>query len=255
MNLLNGKCGLVTGAGSGIGRASAITSAKEGAKVMVSDILESGIIETVKIIEESGGIAQYCSCDISKEEDVKKLIDATISSFGKIDFAHNNAGISNNPSPLTNISNEEFDKVMKVDVYGTYYCIKHEFLAMKKTGGSIVNTVSGTGMTGVGNLLPYATAKAGVINMTRAAAMEGGPLGIRVNSISPGTTMTPTLESYFQMLPEQELIMASGVPMGRLCKPEEQADAVVFLISDKASMITGLNLSIDGGALEGQFSK
>ena len=120
MNLLNGKCGLVTGAGSGIGRASAITSAKEGAKVMVSDILESGIIETVKIIEESGGIAQYCSCDISKEEDVKKLIDATISSFGKIDFAHNNAGISNNPSPLTNISNEEFDKVMKVDVYGTY---------------------------------------------------------------------------------------------------------------------------------------
>ena len=244
MNLLNGKCGLVTGAGSGIGRASAITLAKEGAKVMVSDILESGIIETVKIIEESGGIAQYCSCDISKEEDVKKLIDATISSFGKIDFAHNDAGISNNPSPLTNISNEEFDKV-----------IKHEFLAMKKTGGSIVNTVSETGMTSVGNLLPYATAKAGVINMTRAAAMERGPLGIRVNSISPGTTMTPTLESYFQMLPEQELIMASGVPMGRLCKPEEQADAVVFLISDKASMITGLNLSIDGGALEGQFSK
>jgi NAD(P)-dependent dehydrogenase (short-subunit alcohol dehydrogenase family) len=252
--LLQGKAGLATGAGSGIGRASALALAKNGASVMVSDIDEASGRETVGLITEAGGKADFFQCDVSDEEQVEALVDATVSGFGKLDFAFNNAGMNGVFAPLAEIKSETWDQVMKVNLYSTFYCLKHEINAMLKTGGgAIVNTASGAGLTGIGLNAPYNASKFGVIGLTRNAAIDYGQHGIRVNALAPGSTATPMMMNAFEQNTEEfKQSLLQSVPMRALVAPEDQADALVWLVSDHAKMVSGIALPVDGGWLAGR---
>lgn len=196
-NLLKGKAGLVTAAGSGIGRASAVALANAGAKVMVSDISEEGGQETVNIIKENGGEAQFFKCDVSDEEQVKALVDETVTVFGKLDFAHNNAGINAGQVKIGEMDANDWDKTMKINLYGTFYSVKHQVNAMLQSGGgSIVNTASGAGLEGSPNMTPYTASKHGIVGLTKSVALEYGKQNIRINAIAPGATITPAIEGW-----------------------------------------------------------
>lgn len=253
-NVMEKKAGLVTGAGSGIGRASALALAKNGARVMVSDIDEASGRETAKLIAESGGESDFFHCDVSEEEHVKGLVDATVSSFGKLDFAFNNAGMNGVFTPLGETESAIWDRVMKVNLYSIFYCLKHEINAMLKTGGgAIVNTASGAGIIGIANNAPYTASKFGIVGMTRNAAMDYGRHGIRINALAPGSTTSPMMKNAFeQNSPEFQETILSAIPMHVLAEPEDQADAVVWLCSDQARMVTGISLPVDGGWLAGK---
>jgi NAD(P)-dependent dehydrogenase (short-subunit alcohol dehydrogenase family) len=253
--LMEGKAGLVTGAGSGIGRATAIAFAREGAKVIVSDINEEFGNETVRLISEAGGESTFFNCDVSDEEQVKALVETTVSIYGKLDFAFNNAGYNGEFAPLGEIETSTWDRVIKINLYSTFYSMKHEINAMLKTGGgAIVNTASGAGLIGINNNAPYNAAKFGVVGITRNAAMDYGTKGIRVNALAPGSTMTPMMANAFKQNPgpEFEESILGGIPMRKLAEPEDQANAVVWLCSDQAKMITGVSLPVDGGYLAGK---
>ncbi|MCW3790254.1 glucose 1-dehydrogenase [Paenibacillus sp. LS1] len=246
------QAGLVTGAGSGIGRASALAFAQAGAKVMVADINEKAGLETVRLIEAFGGVASFFKCNVAEEEDIIGLVQATVSKFGQLSFAHNNAGITLPPAPMAESSSEDFDRVVKINLYGTYYAIKHEIQAMLKTGGgAIVNTSSGFGLIGGQNQAIYSATKFAMNGMTRSVAMEYAQHGIRVNAICPGMTATPIL-SWLDDAPEQADVFKSSIPSGKLQTAEDQANAAVFLCSDLASQITGVTLSVDGGYVAGR---
>ncbi|PYE43262.1 glucose 1-dehydrogenase [Paenibacillus barcinonensis] len=254
MGLLENKAGLVTAAGSGIGRASAMALAKEGAKVMVSDINEESGKETVRLIEEAGGSASFFKCNVAIEEEVKGLVEATVAKFGKLDFAHNNAGMGPKPVPIAESPSEDFDRVIKINLYGMYYALKYEIIEMLKTGGgSIVNTSSGSGLEGMTNIVPYSASKWGVTGMTKSVALEYGKENIRVNAIAPGLTLTPQVEAWFEAAPEQAKATLGNIPSGKATKPEDQANAVVFLCSDLASQINGVILPVDGGFVAGKL--
>ena len=192
--LMEDKAGLVTGAGSGIGRASALKFAKEGANVMVSDYNQESGEETVRLIQEAGGVASFFKCDVSDEEQVKALVEATVSEFGKLDFAHNNAGMNSAIAPIAESDSENWHRTIKVNLDSVYYSLKYEVEAMLKNGGgAIVNTSSGAGIFGVPNLSPYVASKHGVNGLTKSVALEYANQGIRVNSLCPGTTATPMM--------------------------------------------------------------
>ena len=250
--LMEGKAGLVTGAGSGIGRAGAIAFAKNGGKVVVSDFDEVAGKETVALIRESGGQAEFFKCDVSVEEQVKALVDFTVSSFGAIDFAFNNAGINGgNFAPAGEMDSAVFDRVMKVNLYGVFYCMKYELLAMEANGGgAIVNTSSSNGLIGIPRNPPYNASKFGVIGLTRNAAIDYGPKGIRVNALAPGPTATTMLTGALeQQPPEVAEAMYASIPMRKLVDPEDQGNAAVWLCSNEAKMVTGTTLTVDGGYL------
>lgn len=251
---VEGKGGLVTGAGSGIGRASALALARNGARVMVSDIDKSAGRETVQLIVEAGGEAEFFTCDVSDEWQVESLVDATVSTFGKLDFAFNNAGMNGVFAPLAEIESSTWDRVMKVNLYSAFYCMKYELAAMVQTGGgSIVNTSSGAGLVGVYNNAPYNASKFGVIGLTRNAAMDYGRHGIRINALAPGSTATPMMMNAFdQNTSEFRESFLQSVPMGALAEPADQADAVVWLCSDHSKMVSGIALPVDGGWLAGK---
>jgi NAD(P)-dependent dehydrogenase (short-subunit alcohol dehydrogenase family) len=252
--MMEEKAGLVTGAGSGIGRASALALAQNGARVMVSDIDKSAGHETVQMIVEAGGEAEFFSCDVSDELQVEALVDATVSAFGKLDFAFNNAGMNGVFAPLAEIESSTWDRVMKVNLYSAFYCMKYELAAMVQTGGgSIVNTSSGAGLVGIYNNAPYNASKFGVIGLTRNAAMDYGPHGIRVNALAPGSTATPMMMNAFeQNTPEFRESILQSIPMRALVEPQDQADAVVWLCSDHSKMVSGIALPVDGGWLAGK---
>ncbi|MEH7246247.1 glucose 1-dehydrogenase [Neobacillus niacini] len=246
--LMEGKAGIVTGAGSGIGRASAMSFANEGAKVMVSDILLESGEETVRLIKETGGDACFIQCDVSNEDSVKELVDQTIEKYGKLDFAHNNAGISNPPADIVNLKSIDWERTLKVNLDGLYYALKYEIQAMLKFGGgAIVNTASHSGLKGTPRKGAYVATKWGVNGITKTVALEYARQGIRVNSICPSMTLTPMLERYFEQAPDQAEIIKNSFPLKRVGTIEEQANAAVWLCSDKASYITGVNLAVDGG--------
>ncbi|MCW3794440.1 glucose 1-dehydrogenase [Paenibacillus sp. LS1] len=246
------QAGLVTGAGSGIGRASAIAFAQAGAKVMVADINEKAGLETVQLIQAAGGVASFFKCNVAAEEDILGLVDATVSEFGKLNFAHNNAGITLPPAPIAESSSEDFDRLVKVNLYGIYYAIKHEIQAMLKTGGgAIVNTSSGFGLIGGQNQAIYSTTKFAITGMTRSVAMEYAKYDIRVNAICPGMTATPIL-SWLDSAPDQADFYKSSIPSGKLQTAEDQANAAVFLCSNLAKQITGVALAVDGGYVAGR---
>lgn len=253
--LMEGKAGLVTGAGAGIGRATALAFAKEGAKVMVSDINKDAGAETVAMIRQMGGEADFFACNVCDEGEVKALVDATVAQYGKLDFAFNNAGANGIFAPITETDSEVWDKVIKVNVYGVFYCLKHEIAAMEKTGGgAIVNTSSGAGLIAVASNTPYNTAKFAVVGLTKSTAYDFAKSNIRVNALCPGSTHSAMMNNAIEQNGGEafEKMLCATIPMGCLAEPEDQADAVVWLCSEKARMITGITLPVDGGYVLGK---
>jgi NAD(P)-dependent dehydrogenase (short-subunit alcohol dehydrogenase family) len=248
--LLEGKVAMVTGAGAGIGRASALAFAREGAAVAVVDVDESGARETARAIEHAGGRALVAIYDISEAADVAACVRSTVAEFGGLHCAHNNAGVED-PVGLTHeLDAAAWDRVLGVDLRGTWLCIKHEVAHMlEHGGGSIVNTASVLSHVAQQRVPAYVSAKHGVLGLTRVAALDYADRGIRINSISPGVIRTALVERTIEagaMTAEQ---YAALQPMGRMGKPEEVAEAAIWLCSDRASFITGSDLAVDGGFL------
>ncbi len=245
---MENKVGIVTAGGSGIGKASALAFAAEGAIVVVSDINKQMGKETVDEIIQSGGEASFFACNVANEAEVKSLVEQTVEKYGRLDWAHNNAGIGVPSAPITESNSNDWDKAMQVTAKGTYHSIKYEIPAMLKSGGgAIVNTASTAGLLGVENMAGYSASKWAVNGLTKSIALEYGKQGIRVNSICPGMTLTPAVEKWEQDAPEQAEYVKNNIPLGRIGLPEDQANAAVWLCSDKAAYITGINLAIDGG--------
>ncbi len=248
--VLTGKAGVVTGAASGLGRAAAIALARAGGAVIVSDLALSrpGGLETVEMSRMAGGRAEFISCDVTAAGDAKALVTACVTRFGRLDFAVNNAGIGLH-KPLAETTDSEFDEVMAVNLRGTFTGMKEQILEMKAnepSGGAIVNTASNAGLSGVMNMAAYVASKHGVIGLTRNAAVEYAPAGIRVNAVCPGAVMTPLLAAD---PPERQQELLAPHAIHRPGRPEEVAAAVVWLCSDQASFVTGAALPVDGGSL------
>jgi NAD(P)-dependent dehydrogenase (short-subunit alcohol dehydrogenase family) len=252
---LRDKIALVTGAGSGIGRATALLFAKEGAKVLVVDIDSEGGRETAEIIEKMGGTAIFVEADVSKEADVKKIVEVVVDKYRKIDVLHNNAGVVL-VKDLVDTGEKEWTKVLDVNLKGMFLVSKHTIPEMiKRGGGSIINTASGFGLTGAASYTAYCASKGGVIALTRAMAIELAPHNIRVNCICPGVVSTPMLDKCIRITSEvsgenEEETRKSwrgSQPLGRFGKPEEIAHAALYLASNESSYTTGAILSVDGG--------
>ncbi len=239
---------LVTGSGSGIGRATALRFAEEEATVIVSDINTEGGEETVKMIEKMGQKAMFIPANVSEEKDVKRLIDTIIDKFGRLDYAHNNAGIEGFQSPIIDQPKENWDRVIAINLTGVWLCMKYEIPHMlKQKSAAIVNTASVAGLVGFTGITPYVASKHGVIGLTRTAALEYAETGLRINAVCPGVIKTPMIDRFTHGDPEAEKAMTAMEPMGRLGKPEEIAEMVVWLCSDKASFVTGEPYPVDGG--------
>ena len=239
------RVAIVTGASSGIGQATALLLAREGADVVVVDIDVEGGRKTVKEIERSGGRAIFVKADVGKSVQVRRMIDRTVSAFGRLDIIHNNA-IWNILSSATELSERDWDKVMDVGLKTIYLSAKYGIPVMQKTGGGcIVNTASVHSLVGFAKYTAYDAAKAGVLGLTRVLALDYGP-GIRVNAVLPGAILTPLWKGVSRKDRKQYADMA---PAKRLGQPEDIAQAVLFLVSDEASFITGTSLVVDGGML------
>lgn len=252
MDLAKGLTAIVTGAAAGIGRATALTFAAEGARVVVSDIDTAGGAETVKMIEKKDGKAVFVAADVSKHADVTALMAAAIKAYGKIDCAVNNAGIEGNVRPFLDQSSDNFDKIIAVNLKGTFLCLQAEIDAMLKTGGgAIVNLASVAGLIGFPGLSPYVASKHGVVGLTKNAALEYAKSGIRVNAVCPGGIDTRMLDSLAEQATggTQTTVQMMGPlhPMGRIGTPQEVADLIVWLCSPRASFVTGSIIPVDGG--------
>jgi NAD(P)-dependent dehydrogenase (short-subunit alcohol dehydrogenase family) len=245
---LSGKVALVTGGTSGIGRATAIAYAQQQAKVVVVGRRMDEGEETVRSIQEAGGKAIFVQADVTKEADVKAMVDQAVSVFGRLDIAFNNAGtVGENPS-LIEQTEAEYDRIMNVNVKGVWLSMKHEIAQMLKQGsGAIVNTASGAGVVALPNVPLYTASKHAVVGLTKAAALQYAKAGIRINVVAPGAIQTDMFEAATGGQNEAKAYMAGLHPIGRVGTPLEVANAVLFLSSDLASFITGETLMVDGG--------
>lgn len=242
------KIALVTGAAAGIGRASAIALAAAGAKVMVADIDVAGCAETVALIAAADGEASMQAVDVADEDSVSALVAATVDTYGRLDIAFNNAGVAGAVGRTADYANEEWHRVIAINLTGVWYCMKHELRQMMaQGGGAIVNTASVAGLVGMKNAPAYCAAKHGVVGLTRNAALEYAKQNIRINAVCPGGVRTNMTESADRERPGLLDALAKQEPMGRLASPEEIASAVVWLCSDGASFMTGHALAVDGG--------
>ncbi len=240
------KTAIVTGSSFGIGRAAAIQFAKHGANVICADWVEDP--ETVNLIKQQGGNALFVKCDVSSEADVKNMIDKTLSAFGSIDFAFNNAGIEGLSAKTHECTNENWDKVLGVNLKGAWLCMKYQIPQMLKQGkGVIVNNASIAGLVGFQNIPAYVASKHGMIGLTKTAALEYARQGIRINVVCPGVIRTPMIDRFTGKNKEVEQQFANMEPIGRLGEPDEVASAVIYLCSDDASFITGHTMVVDGG--------
>ena len=254
-----GKVALVTGGASGIGKVTARIFAREGAKVVVStDKNIKGGKETVSLIEEAGGEAIFVKCDVSRAAEVEAMVDKCVQTFGRLDYAFNNAGIGPDGRrvPVVNIVDcpeEIWDRTIDINLKGVFLCMKYEIRQMlKQKYGVIVNTSSVGALKPVPGFCAYSASKAGLIGLTKTAALECATSGIRVNTILPGPTeRTLLVENLTSTLPEEKRQMSDMIPMKRLAEPEDMAEAVIWLCSDAASFITGHVMPIDGGMTSG----
>ncbi|RJG20584.1 SDR family oxidoreductase [Massilia cavernae] len=243
-----GKVVLVTGAAGGIGRAAALAFGRAGACVVVADTSVDGGHATAAMIVEAGGKALFVQCNVTRENEVEALIDKTVSYYGKLDCAFNNAGVEDEHQPLAEADEALYDKIMAVNVKGAWLCMKYEIRQMlKQGGGAIVNTASVAGLAGAPMRAIYAASKHAVVGMTKTAALEYGRQGIRINSVCPGLVDTPMLARSFKREPGREERMLETSPIGRIGQAAEIAEAAMWLCSEHASFVTGHQLAVDGG--------
>lgn len=247
-NSFDDKVALVTGASSGIGKATALAFAKGGAKVVVSDIDEDKGRAVAEQITNDGGTALFVRADVSRQDDVDHLIDETIRAYGRLDYAYNNAGIEGDTALMAESTEENWMRVLGVNLTGVWRCMKAEIPHMLANGGgAIVNCSSIAGVVGFAGLAPYVASKHGVIGLTRTAALDYAAQGIRINAVCPGVIATPMVERVTHGEAEAEANMVAMEPIGRMGTPEEIAGAVLWLCSDSASFVTGHPLIVDGG--------
>lgn len=244
-----GKVAFVTGAANGIGRAAALAFSREGASVVVADISEQGNRDIARIIEEAGGRALAVRCDVTRADDVKTALDKVVEAFGRLDFAFNNAGVEQPIIPAADVTEEEWGRIIDIDLRGVFLCMKYEIPLMLKQGGGgvIVNTSSGAGVKGFAGQAAYCAAKHGVIGLTKAAALDYAKSNVRVNAVCPGIIETPMMDRFSGGTPEGRARVIAQEPVGRMGKPEEIGAAVVWLCSDSAAFVTGHALVVDGG--------
>jgi NAD(P)-dependent dehydrogenase (short-subunit alcohol dehydrogenase family) len=246
--LLDGRVALITGAGSGIGRATALVFAREGARLALSDIAAEGGEETLRMVREAGAEAIFVRTDVSKLAEVEALAAKVVATWGRMDCAFNNAGVDGKMAKLAECTEETWNRTLAVNLSGVFFCMKAEIPQMlRQGGGAIVNTASVAGLTGSPGLPAYVASKHGVVGLTRAAALEYGREKIRVNCVCPGPIRTPMLGRLLTGRPEMEHRFASAEPLKRLGEPSEIAEAVAWLCSESASYVTGHAMPVDGG--------
>jgi NAD(P)-dependent dehydrogenase (short-subunit alcohol dehydrogenase family) len=247
----DGKVALVTGAAGGIGRASAQAFAREGAKVLVVDLDEEHGAQTASLITDAGGTATFHRADVTDEDQVRTMVLAALDTYGGLHCAHNNAGMSGTPTAFHEMALSDWQRVLDLNLTSVFLCMKHELAHMAGDGGggAIVNTSSGAGVVGFPSLPHYVASKHGVLGLTKTAAQEYVRAGVRVNAVCPGTTDTPMMQAFIGGDEAMAKMMRRTVPTGEMGRPEQIAEAVVWLCSEKASFVNGDTMLVDGGTL------
>ncbi len=248
--LLEGKVAIITGAGAGIGREAARTFAREGAAVVLADVDEQGGEETAAAVTAAGGAAAFVRTDVARRDDVRTLVAHALDTHGRLDCAFNNAGVGGLMHPLVGYPDDDFARVLDVNVKGTWYCLQEEIPAIVSSGGgAIVNASSGLGLVGCPGMPAYIASKHAVLGITQAAAIESAQQGVRVNAVLPGIVETAMPHRLTAGQPELLDAFRGAMPIGRLAEPAEIAEAAAWLCSDRASFVTGHGLAVDGGYL------
>ncbi|MDP4004079.1 glucose 1-dehydrogenase [Methylobacterium sp. NEAU K] len=244
-NRFVGKVAFVTGAASGIGRATAVAFAGEGARVALVDRTEDALRHTAQAIRDAGGEPLTIACDVSRPDEVEAAVARTVAAFGRLDIAFNNAGVENTAAPVAEIALDAWDRILDINLRGTFVCMKHEIAQMLRQGGGVVvNTSSGAGIRGVAGGASYAASKHAVIGLTKSAALDYAKSRIRVNAILPGNIETPMMDRFTGGDLQKAIDLE---PVGRLGRPEEIAEAVLWMSSDLGAFVTGASISVDGG--------
>ncbi len=240
-----GKVAFVTGAASGIGRATAVAFAAEGARVAILDRTEEALADTAEAVRQVGGEVLVLACDVSDPDQVEASVGRVVETFGRLDIAFNNAGVENKAAPVHEIALDEWDRILDINLRGTFVCMKHELAQMVRQGGGVVvNTSSGAGVRGVAGGASYTASKHAIIGLTKAAALDYAKQNIRVNAILPGNIETPMMDRFTGGDIQKAIDLE---PVGRLGKPEEIADAVLWMSADLGAFVTGAAIAVDGG--------